>query len=163
MTTPNVDRRTDTASRLIETSPERIYEALTDRTALETWLPPAGMSGRFLAYDLREGGGYRLELTYLAVSDAAAAKSTADSDIVEVRFVELVPNRRMVQAVDFESDDPAFSGTMTMTWRIDPAIEGARVTIVAENVPPGIKADDHVDGMTSSLGQLATFVSGQRS
>ena len=37
---------------------------------------------------------------------------------MEARFVDVVPNVRVVQAVDFVSDDPAFAGTMTMTWEL---------------------------------------------
>jgi hypothetical protein len=47
-----------------------------------------------------------------------AARATSDSDIVEARFVEIVPEVRVVQAVDFVSDDLAFAGTMTMTWEV---------------------------------------------
>lgn len=61
------------------------------------------MSGRFERFDPRPGGSYRLILTYLDGS-AAAGKSTADSDEVEARFVELDPGERVVQVVDFVSD-----------------------------------------------------------
>ena len=44
-------------------------------------------------------------LTYEGDS-SAAGKTTPDSDIVEARFVDLVPNVRVVQAVDFVSEDP---------------------------------------------------------
>jgi len=33
-----------------------------------------------------------------------------DSDIVETRFVDIVSGERVVQAVDFVSDDPAYAG-----------------------------------------------------
>src|SRR5579859_7205876 len=45
-------------------------------------------------------------------------KSTPDSDIVEGRFIELLPGVRVVYAVGFVSDDPAYVGTMTMTWEV---------------------------------------------
>src|ERR671921_1466532 len=107
--------RTDSASRVVAAPPARVYAALVDDEALAAWLPPAGMTARFERFDPRPGGSYRLVLTY---TDAAAAsgKSTPDSDIVEARYVALVPGVRVVQAVDFASDDPAFAGTMTMTW-----------------------------------------------
>ena len=91
---------------------------------------------------------------------AAAGKATADSDIVEARFVELEPGVRVVQTVDFVSDDPAFSGTMTMTWEIVAVDEGSHVEFRAEDVPPGISADDHQAGLTSSLENLAAHVRG---
>jgi uncharacterized protein YndB with AHSA1/START domain len=146
--------RTDTASRVIAAPPERIYAALTDPDALATWLPPAGMRGRFERFDLRPGGSYRLVLTYDDAS-GAPGKATADSDVVEARFVDLVPGERVVQAVDFESDDPAFAGTMTMTWALTAAAGGTRVDITAEGVPSGVSAEDHAAGLASSLANLA--------
>ena len=81
--------RTDRASRVIAASPERVWAALVDPGALMAWLPPGGMTGRFERFDARPGGSYRLVLTY---SDASGApgKATAESDIVEARFVDIV-------------------------------------------------------------------------
>jgi uncharacterized protein YndB with AHSA1/START domain len=107
--------RTDRASRDIDAPVARVFNALVDRDALETWLPPGGMTARFERFDATPGGSYRLVLTYADPSDAHG-KSSADSDIVEARYIDIVPNDRVVQAVEFVSDDPAFAGTMTMTW-----------------------------------------------
>ena len=91
-----------------------------------------------------------------------AGKATTDSDIVEARFVDVVPNARVVQAVDFVSDDPAFDGTMTMTWELTEEIGGTRVVIRADDVPTGISPEDHAVGMQSSLDNLAAFVEAGR-
>jgi uncharacterized protein YndB with AHSA1/START domain len=149
--------RTDTASRLIRSPPEQIYAALVDPEALTAWLPPAGMSGRFEHFDARAGGSYRLVLTY-ADAGSAPGKTSADSDVVDARFVELVPDVRVVQAVDFVAEDPAFAGTMTMTWELAPGDGGTRVEIRAEEVPEGISEADHAVGLASSLENLAAFV-----
>ena len=136
---------------------DRVYEALVDPEQLLKWLPPEGMSGRFDHFDAKPGGSYRLVLTYDDPS-AAKGKATAESDVVDARFVEIVPPSRVVQAVDFVSDDPAFAGTMTMTWKVTAADSGTRVDIIATDVPEGISAEDHAAGLTSSLANLATFV-----
>ena len=149
--------RTDTASRVIAVRPETVYAALVDREALTVWLPPDGMSGRFDRFDARPGGSYRLVLTYDDAS-TARGKASADSDIVEVRFVDLVPGIRLVQAVDFVSDDPANAGTMTMTWELTPTASGTRVDIRADDVPAGISAEDHAAGLASSLANLAQYL-----
>ena len=94
-------------------------------------------------------------LTYPDAS-GAPGKATADSDIVEARFVDIVPGERVVQAVDFVSDDPAYAGTMTMTWEVTAVDAGTRVDIVAEDVPDGISAEDHAAGIDSSLTKLAS-------
>jgi uncharacterized protein YndB with AHSA1/START domain len=149
--------RTDTASRVIAAPPERVYAALVDPDALVAWLPPGDMTGRFERFDARPGGGFRLVLTY-ADASGAPGKATADSDVVEARFVDLVPGERVVQAVDFESDDPAFAGTMTMTWAVAAVEGGTRVDITAADVPAGISAEDHAAGLTSSLANLAAYL-----
>jgi uncharacterized protein YndB with AHSA1/START domain len=136
---------------------DRVYEALVDPEQLLKWLPPEGMSGRFEHFDPKPGGSYRLVLTYDDPS-AANGKATADSDVVDACFVEIVPLTRVVQAVDFVSDDPAFAGTMTMTWRVTAAEAGTRVDIIATDVPGGISAEDHAAGLASSLANLAAFV-----
>ncbi len=146
--------RTDTASRVIAAPLDRVYAALVDPEALTAWLPPDGMSGRFERFDARPGGSYRLVLTY-ADASTARGKTTAGSDIVEARFVDIVPGVRVVQAVNFVSDDPAQAGTMTMTWEVMAVENGTRVEFRADDVPVGISADDHAAGLTSSLANLA--------
>jgi len=149
--------RTDTASRVIAAPPAQVYAALVDREALAAWLPPEGMTATFERFDPRPGGSYRLVLTY-ADASRAAGKATADSDIVEARYVDIVPDVRVVQAVDFISDDPALAGTMTMTWEVTAADGGTRVDITANDVPDGISAEDHAEGIASSLANLAEHV-----
>ena len=144
---------------MITAPPERVFAALIDPEALTTWLPPAGMSARFERFDLRPGGSYRLVLTY-ADDSGAPGKASADTDIVDARFVDVVPGVRVVQAVDFVSDDPAFDGTMTMTWEVTAVEGGTRVDITATDVPSGISAEDHAVGLESSLANLATYVQG---
>ena len=144
---------------MIPANPARTFAALIDREALEVWLPPSGMSGRFEHFDARPGGSYRLVLSY---DDAARrGKTTSQSDVADVRFIEIRPHELLVQAVDFVSDDPSFSGTMTMTWELRPAGEATHVEVRAEDVPIGIRAQDHTVGMASSLDNLAAFVEAQ--
>lgn len=149
--------RTDIASRLVSAPVERVYAALVDPDALSEWLPPSGMSGRFERFDPRPGGSYRMVLTY-ADASTAPGKATADSDIVEARFVDIVPGVRVVQTVDFISEDPAYAGTMTMTWEVTATDGGTRVEIRADGVPTGISAEDHAAGLASSLANLAAHV-----
>jgi uncharacterized protein YndB with AHSA1/START domain len=149
--------RTDTASRVIKAPLTRVFAALTDPEALAEWLPPSGMAGRFEHFDTRPGGSYRMTLTYTD-PPSQGGKTDADSDVVEGRFVEIEPDDRVVQAVDFASDDPSFTGTMTMTWTVTRVDGGTRVELRADDVPPGISAKDHEDGMNSSLAKLAAYI-----
>jgi uncharacterized protein YndB with AHSA1/START domain len=115
------------------------------------------MTAELEHFDLRPGGSYRMVLRY--VDDAGSpGKSTPGSDVVDVRFVEIVPGVRVVQEVDFVSDDPRFAGTMRMTWTVTPVDGASRVDIVAEHVPVGISAEDHAVGLAASLDNLARYL-----
>ncbi|MFI7482300.1 SRPBCC family protein [Kocuria sp. M1R5S2] len=149
--------RTDTASRVIPAPAGDVWAALLDEDALAEWLPPEGMSGWFEHFDPRPGGSYRLVLTY-ADSSGSPGKASADTDVVEVRFAEIVPGVRIVQAVEFVAADPAYAGTMTLTWQLAPAGTGTRVEVRADDVPAGISAADHAAGLASSLANLARHV-----
>src|SRR6478609_6112608 len=129
--------RTDTASREIAASPDRVFAALIDPEALAAWLPPPGMTGRFERFDARPGGSYRMVLNYQDAS-TGPGKTTADSDIVEARFIDIVPGVRVVQAVTFVADEGDLAGTMTMTWEVTATKDGTRMEIRAEQVPDGI-------------------------
>ncbi|KUI02272.1 SRPBCC family protein [Mycobacterium sp. IS-3022] len=149
--------RTDTASRVVKAPLSRVFEALVDPDALAEWLPPSGMTGRFDHFEARPGGSYRMILTYID-PPTGGGKTDADSDVVEGRFLAIEPDHRVVQAVDFASDDPSFGGTMTMTWTVRRVDGGTRVELRADDVPPGISATDHEAGMNSSLDNLAAYL-----
>ncbi len=96
-------------------------------------------------------------LTY-ADASRAPGKATSDADIVEARFIDMIPGVRVVQAVTFVADDPDLAGTMTMTWEVTATDDGTRVDIRAEQVPSGISAEDHAAGLASSLANLAAHL-----
>jgi uncharacterized protein YndB with AHSA1/START domain len=153
--------RVDSASRLINVPPRRIYQVFMDPTALVSWLPPKGMKARLEAYDPRPGGTYRMVLTYDAPDHSAPGKTSEHTDVVRGRFLELIPDERIVQVVEFESEDPAFAGEMKMTWTFTAVPEGTQVSIRCENVPEGIRPEDHEAGFRSTLENLAAFAEGR--
>jgi len=126
---------------------------------MECWLPPGSMTGRMLHFDFREGGSYRMRLTY-AEPQQGGGKTSEDSDEVEARLTKLEYGRRIEQEVSFESEDPSFAGVMHMVWTFQPQDERTLVTIQAMNVPEGIPPEDHDAGLNSSLEKLAGFVEG---
>jgi uncharacterized protein YndB with AHSA1/START domain len=154
-----MSKRIDSASRFIPVPPAAVYAAFAEAEALERWVPPTNMTAAMLHFDFREGGSYRMRLTYKDPK-IGRGKSSDDTDEVEVRFVKLISPKRLEQEVTFESDDPAFSGVMRMTWTLDEVRDGTLVTIRAEDVPRGIRPEDHEEGMSSTLDNLASFLGG---
>lgn len=156
MQTPSA-YRIDSASRVIKASPHAIYEAFLNPGALSSWLPPKGMSARIDEFDAKEGGVYRLTLTY-ETDHSNAGKTSENEDVSRGKFLELVPDTKIVMAGKFDSEDPAFSGEMIQTWYLEAAREGTKVTIICEHVPKGIRKEDHDEGLASSLKNLAEYV-----
>jgi len=142
-------------SRVIGASATRLYAAFTDPGALAEWLPPAGMTGEVHAFDGRVGGGYQMSLYYPPDEHAFRGKTAQREDRVNVRFVEMEPPARLVEAVSFVSDVPAFSGEMSLTVTLVPVAGGTEVTLSFTNLPPGLRAEDNDAGARMSLDQLA--------
>jgi uncharacterized protein YndB with AHSA1/START domain len=157
MTNASNKKRTDSASRVIMASPRTIYKAFIEPENLVSWLPPKGMKGHIYEFDARDGGAYRMSLTYVGTDHSTLGKTSEHADVVQGRFLKLVPDERIVQLAEFESEDPAFEGAMTMTWTLTAVPGGTEVTILCENVPEGIRQDDHDAGMRSTLENLAAF------
>lgn len=153
--------RIDAVSRVIPAPPEAVYRAFSEPGALERWLAPNDMTGTMLRFDFREGGSYRMRLTYKELG-AGRGKTSEDADEFEVRLIRLKAAESIEQEIRFESDDPAFSGVMHMTSTFAPQGEATLVTVRAENVPAGISPEDHEVGLISSVDNLVTFVQEQR-
>jgi len=149
--------RVDRGTRVILARARDIYRACLDPEAVACWRAPRGMTARVLRFEPRIGGEFAMEFTY---SDATAnpGKSGDGRDVFRGSFVELVPNERIVERIAFESDDPAFQGVMTIVTEFTPDRDGTRVTIACHDVPAGISAADHAEGIASSLKNLAAFV-----
>ena len=146
---------TTRTSRIIKARPEELYAALTDPAALLAWLPPGEMTGEMHAFDARVGGGYRMSLLYPPHERSSRGKTSDREDMVNVRFVELTPPRRIVEAVTFVTADPAFFGEMTIVVTFEAVSGGTEVTMFCENLPPGLRAEDNEAGARLSLEQLA--------
>jgi uncharacterized protein YndB with AHSA1/START domain len=133
-----------------------VYRALVDAKAVAQWMVPTGMSSHVHAFDPREGGSFRISLTYDAPT--GTGKTTAHTDTYHGRFVELVPDERVIEVVEFETADPAMRGEMTIKITLTDADGGTDVLGVHEDLPPGVPAADNEAGWRSSLAKLAALV-----
>jgi uncharacterized protein YndB with AHSA1/START domain len=149
--------RTDSASRVILAPPRSIYRAFLDPEAVVSWRPPDGMKGQIHSFDPREGGAFRMSFAYTDADHSVPGKTSQHADVFHGRFLELVPNERIVEQVEFESDDPAFADAMTITTTLMAVPGGTQVTVLCENVPDGIQPSDHQTGLASTLTNLAAF------
>ncbi len=139
-----------------------VYSALLDARAVATWMVPQGMTSQVHAFDAREGGAFRISLTYDTPS--GTGKTTAHTDTYHGRFVTLVPDERVVQVMEFETADPTMRGEMTATFTLIDKDGGTEVLAVHDHLPPGISPADNETGWRMSLEKLARLVeAGQHS
>ncbi|WP_248362233.1 SRPBCC family protein [Anaeromyxobacter oryzae] len=134
----------------------RVYRALLDPRAVATWMVPTGMTSHVHAFEPREGGVFRISLTYDAPT--GTGKTTAQTDTYHGRFVKLVPDEQVVEVVEFETADPALQGEMTITITLDDADGGTELFAVHDGLPPGVPPADNEAGWRSSLAKLAGLV-----
>jgi uncharacterized protein YndB with AHSA1/START domain len=109
--------------------------------------------------DAREGGRIRVSLTYDA--QTGTGKTTAHTDTYHGRFVLLVPNERIVEVDEFETDDPALRGEMTVTIALSDADGGTEIAAVHEGLPATVSAADNETGWRMALAKLAALVEGR--
>lgn len=134
----------------------RVYDAIIDADAVARWMVPDGMTSEVHAFEPREGGFFRISLTYDAPS--STGKTTAHTDTYHGHFVTLVPDEQVVEVVEFETDDPAMQGEMTITYALVDSGDGTDVTGSHDNLPPGVSPADNELGWQMSLAKLATLV-----
>lgn len=145
--------------RRVNAPREAVYRAFLDARSVATWMVPDGMTSEVHAFDPREGGSFRISLTYDAPT--GTGKTSARTDTYHGRFVELVPDERVVEVVEFETEDPAMQGEMTITISLAERDGGTEILAVHDRLPPGLSPADNETGWRMSLAKLAALVEGE--
>ena len=143
-------------SQYINAPRASVYRALLDPRAVATWKVPAGMTCHVHSFDAREGGSFRISLTYN--EPTAIGKSTAHTDTYHGYFAQLVPDERVVELAEFETEDPALRGEMTTTMTLADAGGGTHLFAVHDRLPPGLSPADNETGWRMALAKLAALV-----
>ncbi|MDD5335270.1 MAG: SRPBCC family protein [Rhodoferax sp.] len=133
-----------------------VYRALLDPRAVAIWKVPAGMTCHVHAFDAREGGSFRISLTY--DKPTGTGKTTAHTDTYHGHFPKLVANERVIEVDEFETEDPALRGEMTITITLTDADGGTNLLAVHDGLPPGVSSTDNQTGWRMALAKLAAFV-----
>jgi uncharacterized protein YndB with AHSA1/START domain len=143
-------------SRHVRAPRAAVYRALLDPQAIAKWRVPDGMSSYVHEFEAREGGSFRVSLTYDAPD--SAGKSAAHTDTYHGQFLRLVPDEQVVEQFEFEAADPGFGGTMTMTTTLAEAADGTDVTIEHQGIPDADPPADNETGTRMALDNLARLV-----
>jgi uncharacterized protein YndB with AHSA1/START domain len=133
-----------------------VYRALLDARAVAKWKVPDGMTCHVHGIDAREGGSFRISLTYDAPT--GTGKTTPRTDTYHGRFVKLVPDEQVVEVDEFETTDPALRGEMTITITLADGDGGTDLFAIHEGLPPGVSPADNEAGWRMALAKLAVLV-----
>lgn len=133
-----------------------VYRALLDARDIARWKVPDGMTCHVHNFDAREGGSFRISLTYDVPT--GTGKTTAHTDTYHGRFVKLVPNEQVVEVDEFETDDPTLRGEMTITITLADANGGTNLLALHDGLPRGVSPADNETGWRMALAKLAKLV-----
>ncbi len=133
--------------RVLRASPDRIYRAFLDASALTKWLPPNGFTGTVHALRAEVGGSYKMSFTNF---------TTGDGHSFGGEYLELVPHERIRYTGKF--DDQNLPGTMQTTVSLRQTPFGTEVNIVQEGIPEVIPAEACYLGWQESLALLKLLV-----
>lgn len=144
-------------SQFVSAPRAEVYRACLDPALLVRWRVPDNMTAQVHSFDAREGGRYRMTLTFRDADHPVDGKTTPHADSFGGRFVEIIPNEKIVEAIVFTTDDPGARGEMTLTTEFRDAAGGTEVTMAFRNIPPGIRPEDNDLGTRQSLKKLAAL------
>jgi len=133
--------------RIINTSPEKIYRAFTDATAMASWIPPYGFLCIVHSMDVRQGGSYRMSFINF---------STGNENSFGGTYLELKPNEFIKYSDKFE--DPNLPGEMVTSVWLKKVTCGTELEITQEGIPSVIPTEMCYLGWQDSLEKLKKLV-----
>ena len=133
--------------RVLKTSPEKVYRAFTDATAIASWLPPYGFLCTVHEMNVKTGGSFKMSFQNF---------TTGNGHSFGGKYLELKPNEYLKYTDKF--DDPNLPGEMTTTVSLRKNIAGTEIKITREGIPSAIPVEMCYLGWQESLQKLAKLV-----
>ncbi len=133
--------------RVLKTSPEKVYRAFTEASAMSSWIPPYGFLCEVQQFEPRVGGSYKMSFTNFTTGNAHSFGG---------QFLEMKPNEFLKYSDKF--DDPNLPGEMITTVWLKKVIGGTELKVTQEGIPEVIPAEMCYMGWQDSLDKLTKLV-----
>ncbi len=133
--------------RVLKSSPEKIYRAFTEATAIASWLPPYGFLCTVQEMNVKVGGTFKMSFHNFG---------TGNGHSFGGKYVELKPNEFLKYTDKF--DDPNLPGEMTTSVWLRKVMVGTEIKILQEGIPAAIPAEMCYLGWQESLKKLELLV-----
>lgn len=133
--------------RILKASPEKVFRAFTDATAIASWLPPYGFLCTVHQMEAKTGGTFKMSFTNFSTGNGHSFGGT---------YVDVKPNEFLKYTDRF--DDPNLAGEMTTSVSLRETIVGTEIKISQEGIPSAIPAEMCYLGWQESLDKLTRLV-----
>jgi uncharacterized protein YndB with AHSA1/START domain len=133
--------------RVLKASPEKIYRAFTEATAIASWLPPYGFLCTVQEMNVKVGGTFKMSFHNFG---------TGNGHSFGGKYLELKPNEFLKYTDKF--DDPNLPGEMTTSVWLRKVMVGTEIKILQEGIPAAIPAEMCYLGWQESLKKLEMLV-----
>jgi uncharacterized protein YndB with AHSA1/START domain len=133
--------------RVLKASPEKVYRAFTEVSAIASWLPPYGFLCTVQEMNVKEGGTYKMSFQNF---------STGNGHSFGGKYVEIKPNEFLKYTDRF--DDPNLPGEMITSVWLKKVLVGTEIKVLQENIPSAIPAEMCYLGWQESLEKLTKLV-----
>ena len=133
--------------RILKASPEKVFRAFTQASAIASWLPPYGFICTVHEMNAEKGGTFRMSFENF---------STGNSHSFGGTYLEVKVNEFLKYTDKF--DDPNLPGEMATTVSLRKTVAGTEIKIIQEGIPEVIPVEMCYLGWQESLNQLAAVV-----
>jgi len=133
--------------RVFKASPEKVYRAFTEKSAIASWLPPWGFLCTVHEMDVRIGGSFKMSFQNF---------TTGNSHSFGGKYLDLKPGEFLKYTDTF--DDPNLPGEMITTVELRKVLVGTEIKIFQDNIPSVIPAEMCYLGWQESLEKLMKLV-----
>jgi uncharacterized protein YndB with AHSA1/START domain len=133
--------------RVFKTTPEKVYRAFTEQTAIASWLPPYGYLCTVHEMNVQVEGTFRMSFHNF---------STGHSHSFGGKYLEIKPTEFLKYTDTF--DDPNLPGEMITSVWIKKNLAGTEIKILQEGIPSLIPAEMCYLGWQDSLDKLQKLV-----
>ena len=133
--------------RVLKASPEKVYRAFTEASAMASWLPPYGFLCTVHQMEVQVNGTYKMSFQNF---------STGNSHSFGGKYIEIKPNEFLKYTDQF--DDPNMPGEMTTSVWLKKVSAGTELKIVQDGIPSMIPVEMCYLGWQESLDKLMRLV-----
>jgi uncharacterized protein YndB with AHSA1/START domain len=133
--------------RILKASPEKVFRAFTQASAIASWLPPYGFICTVHQMNAEKDGTFRMSFENF---------STGNSHSFGGTYLEVKPNEFLKYTDKF--DDPNLPGEMITSVSLRKTVAGTEIKITQEGIPAVIPAEMCYLGWQDSLDKLTKLV-----